>query len=150
MQEKLEKVIEHCLSSGKHEKYFSGLKKWVSKLQRKRRRKECWFECVFLRINVFQIDAESKKNFWMNSHQLVQKYIKLPTVLHLKTSSALKGRMHARHVRPRTTDTQWRHKSKIFEKLDAMWQIKYASDVPKTLGLNLRPCSEGYFLSGRP
>ena len=33
-----------------------------------------------------------------------------------------------------------------------MWQTKYASAVPKNLGLglNFRPCSEGYFLSGRP
>ena len=31
-----------------------------------------------------------------------------------------------------------------------MWQTKYASAVPKNLGLglNFRPCSEGYFLSG--
>ena len=33
-----------------------------------------------------------------------------------------------------------------------MWQTKYASAVPKNLGVgvNFRPCSEGYFLSGRP
>ena len=33
-----------------------------------------------------------------------------------------------------------------------MWQTKYASAVPKNLGLglNLRLCSEGYFLSGLP
>ena len=33
-----------------------------------------------------------------------------------------------------------------------MWQTKYASAVPKNLGLGLNfwPCSEGYFLSGRP
>ena len=33
-----------------------------------------------------------------------------------------------------------------------MWQTKYASAVPKNLGLglNFRPCSEGNFLSGRP
>ena len=33
-----------------------------------------------------------------------------------------------------------------------MWQTKYASAVPKNLGLglNFRPCSEGYFLSGCP
>ena len=51
--------------------------------------------------------------------------------------------------RPRTMDTQWRHKSKISVKL---WQTKYASAVPKNLGVgvNFRPCSEGYFLSGRP
>ena len=32
-----------------------------------------------------------------------------------------------------------------------MWQTKYASTVPKNLGVgvNFRPCSEGYFLSGR-
>ena len=32
------------------------------------------------------------------------------------------------------------------------WQSKYASVVPKNLGVgvNFRPCSEGYFLSGRP
>ena len=32
-----------------------------------------------------------------------------------------------------------------------MWQTKYASAVPKNLGLglNFRPCSKGYFLSGR-
>jgi hypothetical protein len=31
-------------------------------------------------------------------------------------------------------------------------QTKYALAVPKNLGLglNFRPCSEGYFLSGRP
>ena len=33
-----------------------------------------------------------------------------------------------------------------------MWQTKYASAVPKNLGLglNFRPCSEGHFLSGCP
>ena len=33
-----------------------------------------------------------------------------------------------------------------------MWQTKYASAVPKNLGVgvNFRPCSEDYFLSGRP
>ena len=33
-----------------------------------------------------------------------------------------------------------------------MWQTKYALAVPKNLGVgvNFRPCSEGYFLSGRP
>ena len=33
-----------------------------------------------------------------------------------------------------------------------MWQTKYALAVPKNLGLglNFRPCSEGYFFSGRP
>ena len=33
-----------------------------------------------------------------------------------------------------------------------MWQTKYAAAIPKNLGLglNFRPCSEGYFLSVRP
>ena len=33
-----------------------------------------------------------------------------------------------------------------------MWQTKCASAVPKNLevGVNFRPCSESYFLSGRP
>ena len=33
-----------------------------------------------------------------------------------------------------------------------MWQTKYASAVSKNLGVgvNFRPCSEGYFLTGRP
>ena len=33
-----------------------------------------------------------------------------------------------------------------------MWQTKYASAIPKNLGLglNFRPCSEGYLLSGSP
>ena len=33
-----------------------------------------------------------------------------------------------------------------------MWQAKYALAVPKNLGVgvNFRPCSEGYFLSGHP
>ena len=33
-----------------------------------------------------------------------------------------------------------------------MWQTKYAAAIPKNLGVggNFRPCSEGYFLSGRP
>ena len=45
----------------------------------------------------------------------------------------------------RIMDTQWRHKSK-------MWQTKYALAVPKNLGLGLNfwPCSEGNFFSGRP
>ena len=32
-----------------------------------------------------------------------------------------------------------------------MWLTKYASTVPKNLGVgvNFWPCSEGYFLSGR-
>ena len=50
----------------------------------------------------------------------------------------------------RTTDTQWRHKD--IWKIGPMWQTKYASAEPKNLGVgvNFRPCSEGYFLSGRP
>ena len=37
-------------------------------------------------------------------------------------------------------------------KIGPMWQTKYASAIPKNLGLglNFRPCCEGYFLSGRP
>ena len=33
-----------------------------------------------------------------------------------------------------------------------MWQTKYAATIPKNLGVgvNFRPCSEGYFLSGCP
>jgi hypothetical protein len=33
-----------------------------------------------------------------------------------------------------------------------MYQTKYASAVPKNLGVgvNFRPCSEGHFLYGRP
>ena len=31
-----------------------------------------------------------------------------------------------------------------------MWQTKYASAVPKNLGLNFWPCSEGFFFSLRP
>ena len=33
-----------------------------------------------------------------------------------------------------------------------MWQTKYAAAIPKNLGVgvNFWPCSEGYFLSGRP
>ena len=33
-----------------------------------------------------------------------------------------------------------------------MWQTKYPLAIPKNLGVgvNFRPCSEGYFLSGRP
>ena len=33
-----------------------------------------------------------------------------------------------------------------------MWQTKYASAVPKKLGVgvNFRPCSDDYFLFGRP
>ena len=33
-----------------------------------------------------------------------------------------------------------------------MWQTKYASAVPKNLGvgLNFQSCSEGFFFSGRP
>jgi hypothetical protein len=50
----------------------------------------------------------------------------------------------------RTTDTQWRHKSKTIWKIGPMWQTKYASAVPKNLGLNFRPFSEDCFLSGRP
>ena len=36
--------------------------------------------------------------------------------------------------------------------LACMWQTKYAAAIPKNLGVgvNFRPCSEGYFLSGRP
>ena len=31
-----------------------------------------------------------------------------------------------------------------------MWQTKYASAVPKKVGVNFPPCSEGDFLIGRP
>jgi hypothetical protein len=53
-------------------------------------------------------------------------------------------------AKPRTTDTQWRHKSKKSEKLGRCGRQKYALAVPKNLGLefNFRPCSEGHFLSG--
>ena len=55
-------------------------------------------------------------------------------------------------VKPRTTDTQWRHKSEDIWKIWPMWQTKYTLAIPKNLGVgvNFRPCSEGYFLSGRP
>jgi hypothetical protein len=61
------------------------------------------------------------------------------------TSSLLSSSLGSK---PRTTDTQWRHKLKISEKLGRcgrqimLWHLG--------LGLNFRPCSEGYFLSGRP
>ena len=37
-------------------------------------------------------------------------------------------------------------------KIGPMWQEKYALAVPNNLGLGLNfwPCSEGFFLSGRP
>ena len=45
-------------------------------------------------------------------------------------------------------------KGKIKEtwKFRPMWQTKYAAAIPKNLGVgvNFRPCSEGYFLSGCP
>ena len=52
----------------------------------------------------------------------------------------------------RYTDYGHLMKAKISEKIGPMWQTKYASAVPKNLGVgvNFRPCSEGYFLSGRP
>ena len=31
-----------------------------------------------------------------------------------------------------------------------IWQTKYALAVPKYLEFNFQPCSEGYFISGRP
>ena len=42
--------------------------------------------------------------------------------------------------------------NQIYLKNWADVETKYASVVPKNLGLglNFRPCSEGYFLSGRP
>ena len=55
------------------------------------------------------------------------------------------------HVnKPRTADTQWRHKE--IWKFGPMWQTKYASAVPKNLGVGVdfRPCSAGDFLTGRP
>ena len=54
------------------------------------------------------------------------------------------------------TNTDYGHpmKAKIKEtcKFGPMWQTKYAAAIPKNLGVgvNFRPCSEGYFLSGRP
>ena len=48
----------------------------------------------------------------------------------------------------------WRHKSEIWDiwKIGPMWQTKYASAVPKNLGVgvNFRPFSESYFLSVSP
>ena len=37
-------------------------------------------------------------------------------------------------------------------RIGPMWHTKYAAAIPINLGLglNFRPCSEGYFLSGRP
>ena len=51
----------------------------------------------------------------------------------------------------KTTDYGHPMKAKISES-GPMWQTKYALAVPKNLGVgvNFRPCSEGYFLSGRP
>ena len=48
-------------------------------------------------------------------------------------------------ILPQTTDTQWRHKSKKIWKFGPIWQTKYASAVPKNLGMGVdfRPCSEG-------
>ena len=54
----------------------------------------------------------------------------------------------------RVTDYGHPMKAKIKDiwKIGPMGQTKYASAVPKNLGVgvNFRPCSEGYFLSGRP
>ena len=54
--------------------------------------------------------------------------------------------------KPRTTDTQWRHKSKISEKLGWCGRQNMLRPYLKTwgVGVNFRPCSEGYFRSGRP
>ena len=43
-------------------------------------------------------------------------------------------------------------KAQIKSKIGPMWQTKYAAAVPKNLGVgvNFRPCSEGYLLSERP
>ena len=55
---------------------------------------------------------------------------------------------------PETTDYGHPMKAQIKDiwKIGPMWQTKYAAAVPKNLGVgvNFRPCSEGYLLSGRP
>ena len=55
---------------------------------------------------------------------------------------------------PKTTDYghPMKAKSKETWKFGPMWQTKYAAAIHKNLGVgvNFRPCSEGYFLSGRP
>ena len=53
---------------------------------------------------------------------------------------------------PRTTDTQWRHKSKISENLGQCGRQNMLRPYLKVWDLdwNFRPCSKGYFLSGRP
>jgi hypothetical protein len=56
------------------------------------------------------------------------------------------------HLTRITTDYGHPMKAKIKNilKIGPMWQTKYASAVPKNLGLIFRPCREGYFLSGCP
>ena len=53
-------------------------------------------------------------------------------------------------LHPRTTDTQWRHKSKKSENFGRCG--KYAAAKPKNLGVGVdfRSCSEGDFLTGHP
>ena len=49
-------------------------------------------------------------------------------------------------------DMDYGHPIKEILKFGLMWQTKYASAVPKDLGLGFdyRRCSEGDFLIGRP
>ena len=56
------------------------------------------------------------------------------------------------YVCTRTTDTQWRHKSKKSEILGRCGRQNMLRPYLKNLGLgfDFRPCSEGNFLTGRP
>ena len=56
------------------------------------------------------------------------------------------------HMRPRTTDTQWRHKPKKYEKFGPDGADKYASTKAEYLGLGCdsRPCTAGHSLIMHP
>jgi len=53
---------------------------------------------------------------------------------------------------PKTASSAQTHKSRVSFELFGVLGIYNFAAIPKNLGVgvNFRPCSEGYFLSGRP
>ena len=88
--------------------------------------------------------------------------INMANGLYMKLSARLQSKESPKNVQLTEKETKYelqgmnehpmKAQVKDILKFGPMWHTKYASAVPKNLGVgvNYWPCSEGYFLSGRP
>ena len=115
------------------------------------------WKCLRRNSNPYCIKYKKNQNLYRNCILLSKLF--WPTVRKIE----IRGWRSVIHWRPylfnhlcMVSDTGYGHPMKAWIKniwkIGPMWQTKYASAVPKNLGVgvNFRPFSECYFLSGRP